>query len=440
MKYLFLIIISIIAFSQTSLFAQNNTVTRDSNMLISSRSNNLLKAQDERVSVDVPIPSDKALRYYRSGNVLWVINKIWGLLLIPVFFLFTGFSAKIRNWSQKLGRKWFFVIGLYFIIFTVIYFIIDFPLSYYQNFLREHAYDLSSQTFWNWFGDSLKSLMVIIIGGFCFLWIPYLLIKKSPKRWWLYAGFLMVPFMFFALLIFPIWIDPLFIDFGSMKNKDLESKIIALAEKTGIEGSRVFEVNKSSDTKTTNAWVTGFLGTKRIVLYDNLIAQLNEKELLFIMGHEMGHYLLSHDVKFISFFAVLAMIILYAVYRTAGGLINKFKVSFGFDQLSDVASLPLILLLVNIFLILITPIAYSFSRYQEHEADRFGLEITQTNHAAATAFVKFQEDNLINPRPGFLYILWRCTHPTIGDRIEFCNTYHPWQEGKSLKYESYFEK
>ena len=246
--------------------------------------------------------------------------------------------------------------------------------------------------------------------------------------------------MFFVLLILPIWIDPLFIDFGSVKNKDLESKIIAMAEKTGIEGSRVFEISKSYDTKSTNARVTGFLGTKRIVLSDNLIAQLNEKELLFIMGHEMGHYLLSHDVKFISFCAVLAMIIFYAVYRTAGGLLNKFKVRFGFDQLSDIASLPLILLLVNIFLILITPIAYSYSRYQEHEADRFGLEITQTNNAAATAFVKFQEDDLVNPRPGVLYILWRCTHPTIGDRIEFCNSYHPWQEGQPLKYESYFEK
>jgi len=97
MKYVFLIIISTIAFSQTSLFAQNNTVTRDSNMLVSSQSNNPLKEQDERVSVSVPIPNDKALRYYRSGNVLWIINKICGLL-IPAFFLLTGFSAKIRNW------------------------------------------------------------------------------------------------------------------------------------------------------------------------------------------------------------------------------------------------------------------------------------------------------------------------------------------------------
>ncbi|MDQ3013618.1 MAG: M48 family metalloprotease, partial [Acidobacteriota bacterium] len=243
--------------------------------------------------VAVPTPTEKAMSYYRGGIALWVFNTLWGFL-IPILFLFTGFSARIRDWSQRLGRKWFFVIGIYFAIFTIINFAINLPLDYYQGFVREQAYGLSDQAFGKWFGDQFKGLAVGIVVGFLFLWVPYLLLKKSPRRWWLYTGLLMIPFLFFAIMIQPVFIDPLFNDFGPMKNKALEAKILALAERAGIEGSRVYEVNKSADTKHLNAYVTGFGGTKRIVMWDTLLNQMNEREVLSVMGHEMGHYVLGH--------------------------------------------------------------------------------------------------------------------------------------------------
>jgi STE24 endopeptidase len=389
--------------------------------------------------VAVPEPSEKAVKYYNSGNILWFVDLFWGLL-IPVLFLFTGFSAKIRNWAQKIGKKWFFVIGIYLIIFTILTFIINLPLGYYEEFLRQHAYGLSNQTFGKWFGDSLKSLIVGLVVGFLFLWIPYILLKKSPKRWWLYVSILAVPFLFLSIIISPIWIDPLFNDFGPMKDKALEGKILALADKAGIEGSRVFEVNKSVDTKAVNAYVTGFMETKRIVLWDNIIAKLNERELLFVMGHEMGHYVLGHVWKTILFLSGLILVTLYAAYRVAGGIINKFKDRFGFDRLSDIASLPLIMLLTGVFMFVVTPIIMAYSRNHELEADRFGLEITKDNHYAATAFVKLQQENLGNPRPGVLYKLWRSSHPPLGERIDFCNSYRPWESGQPLEYEKHLKK
>jgi Zn-dependent protease with chaperone function len=389
--------------------------------------------------VPVPIPSEKAMDYYNSGNVLWVVDTLWGIL-IPALFLFTGFSATIRNWAQKIGKKWFFVIGIYFILFSIITFVVGLPLSYYEEFVRQHAYDLSNQTFGKWLGDSLKSLMVGTILGFVFLWIPYLLLKKSPRRWWLYVSILAIPFLFVILLISPIWIDPLFNDFGPMKDKVLEAKILALAERAGIEGSRVFEVNKSVDTKKLNAYVTGFTNTKRIVLWDNIIEKMNEKELLFVLGHEMGHYVLGHIWKLILFFSLLTLVTLYVANRTAGSIITRFKQRFGFDQLSDIASLPLIILLVNVFAFIIAPIANGFGRSLEHQSDQFGLEITRDNHNAANAFVKLQAENLSNPRPGLLYKLWRADHPVLGDRIDFCNEYKPWETGQPMEYEHLFVK
>ena len=395
-------------------------------------------AQSSTAPVPVPEPSEKALSYYRGGILLWVVNILWGLL-IPALFLFTGFSARIRDWATRIGRWWFFVICVYIAIFLIINFAIDLPLSYYQDFVRQHAYGLSNQTFGKWFGDEITGLLITVVVGFQFLWVPYLLIKKSPRRWWLYTGLLAIPFLILSILVTPILIEPLFNKFGPMKNKELEVKILQLAERAGIEGGRVYEVAKSEDTKTLNAYVTGFGATKRIVLWDTTIAKLDENELLFVMGHEMGHYVLGHVWKTILFLSLLIIVTLYAVHRTAGPLINKYHRRFGFTELSDIASLPLIILLLSAYFLIVGPIALAFSRHNEREADRFGLEITQNNRAAATAFVKLQQENLAVPRPNVLVKLWQASHPTLGDRIDFANDYRPWERGEPLLYGHLFK-
>lgn len=387
--------------------------------------------------VPVPVPTEQAMRYYRSGNVLWVVNAAWGLL-IPALFLLTGFSARIRSWARALGRKWFFVICIYVIAYLLLNFIIDLPLQYYQGFVRQHAYGLSNQVFGKWLSDAVKALLVGLIGGVLFLWVPYLVLKLSPRRWWLYTGLLAIPFVFFTMLIGPVWISPLFNDFGPMRDQALETKILALADRAGIEGGRVFEVNKSVDTERVNAYVTGFLGTKRIVLWDTIIAKLDQDELLFVMAHEMGHYVLGHVVKGVLFYSALFMGTLFLVHLSADALIRRFQGRFGFTALSDIASLPLLILLINVFSLVLAPVVNGFSRWMEHEADRFSLEITRDNHGGAMAFVKLQQENLGNPRPGLLYKLWRSSHPTLADRIEFCNTYRPWASGDPLKYSGHF--
>lgn len=393
----------------------------------------------EDAPVAVPPPSAKALRYYRSGNILWLVNAAWGLL-IPASFLFTGLSARIRDWAHRLGRRWFFVVGIYVLLFTLANFLIDLPLGYYEGFVRQHAYGLSTQTLEKWFGDSLKELGVGLVVAFLFAWIPYWQLRKSPRRWWLYTSALAVPFMVLAMLVSPIWIDPLFNRYGPMKDIALEARILALAERAGIEGSRVYEVDKSVDTTAVNAYVTGIGGTKRIVLWDTIIAKLNEKELLFVVAHEMGHYVLGHIWYGIVLGSLAVLVTLYAAHRLAGMLIARYRARWGFDRLSDVASVPLILLLMSAFSLLLSPAVMGFSRYQEHQADRFGLEITRANHSAAAGFIKLQEENLSVPRPGWLYTFWRASHPPIGERIDFCNEYRPWLTGQPLRYGRYFRQ
>ena len=396
-------------------------------------------AISEAMPVAVPPATPEALRYYTSGNWLWVLDQVVGIVLLAVI-LFSGASARLRTWAQLIGRKWFFTIAVYFALFSVVTFIITLPLGYYVEFVRQHEYGLSNQTLQKWWTDSLTALAVSCVAGAVFLWVPYLLLRKSPRRWWLYTAAATIPFIVVANLVAPIWIAPLFNKFEPMRDKALEARILALADRAGIEGSRVFEVNKSVDTKTLNAYVAGVWQTKRIVLWDTIIARLDERELLFVMGHEMGHYVLAHVWQLVALTSLFVLVLLYAAYKTMGAIVARWGGRFGFSDIADVASLPLLLLVTSVFSLAIAPAQLALTRHLEHEADRFGLEITQTNHSAGTAFVKLQQEALANPWPGPLFKLWRASHPPLGERIVFSNDYHPWREGAPMRYADKFKK
>lgn len=408
---------------------------------ISSASSSLFSAQDlaiESASVPVPEPSAKAVQHYRTGNVCWFAWRVWQIAL-PAIFLFSGFSARLRDFSRRVGRNWYFTLCLYFAVVAVANYCLEFPLIYYTGFVRPHSYGLSDQLFSKWFADTLKELAIMLVGGVTLLWVPYWAFKKFSRRWWLLGGLAAIPFYCFVQMISPVVIDPMFNDFTPVKNKVLEAKILALAERAGIHGSRVYEVNKSVDTKTVNAYVTGFMGTKRIVLWDTILAKLDDRELMFVMGHEMGHFVLGHVVKGIAVLSVLTVAGFYGVHRISTIFLRRWSSCFGFDQLSDIASLPLIFLLLNLFSLVLTPIGFACSRHMEHEADRFGLELTHYNHSAATGFTRLLDEDLSVPWPGIFFTIWRGTHPSIGERIEFFNHYKPWEHGQPSKYEQYFK-
>ena len=383
--------------------------------------------------VAVPEPDAKALAYYRSGNVLWWVGQAFGVAF-PLVLLATGFSARMRSRAERIGRHWVPAVALYAVFYRVLDWLAARPLGYYGGYVRPHAYGLSNQTLAKWLRDGSIDLAVSTLVGVVLAVGLYAWIRRAPRRWWLGATACLVPFLLIVFLIQPLWIAPLYNDFGPMKDQALEAKILGLAARSGIEGGRVFEVAKSVDTNAVNAYVTGFLASKRIVLWDTLLARLEEPEVLFVMGHEMGHYVLHHVLLGIGFYTLLAGLGLYAIHRLAPLAISRWRGQLGFARLDDVASLPLLLLLLQLGSFAILPAALGFSRWMEHEADRFALELTQDNRAAALAFVKLQQSNLSHPRPGPLFVWWRGSHPPLGARIDFANAYRPWERGEPLRY------
>ena len=393
-----------------------------------------LFAAEPRVAV--PAPTAKALQYYRSGGVLWTIFVVWGFF-VPLLFLFTTLARRMRDFAWRVGRRWFFALLIFSTLYLLCSFVLDLPLMFYAGFVRQHAYGLSNQTAVKWWSDSLKELAVNLAVVPAVAWVPLLLIRKSPRWWWLWSSILTVPLIAVAILVTPVFFDPLFNDFHRMNDRALEAKILALADRAGIEGSRVFEVDKSVDTNTVNAYVTGFASTKRIVLWDTTLRKLNEREILAVLGHEMGHFVLGHVSQFIVFGGLSALLTLWFVDRAGQRILGRYNGRLGISELDDLAAIPLFIFLMTLASFVLTPALLAVSRHNEHEADRFGLEVTRDNYAAATSFVKLQYDNLSVPYPGPFYRFFRASHPSLGERIEFSNDYRPWDEGKPLRYAKY---
>lgn len=387
----------------------------------------------ERGPVPVPEPTEKALRYYRSGMWLWGAETLL-YLLIPALILFSGISARIWSAARRVARPWLLATGLFAILYFTLDWLLTLPFSYYAGFVRPHAYDLSNQSFGQWFGDSVKTLLFTFPMAAVLVPILYTFLRRSRTRWWAYAALVAALTVAFIQVVYPVWVAPAFDDFGPMQDKALEQDILALADRAGIEAERVFEVNKSEDTEIVNAYVTGLLGTRRIVLWDTAIRKLDHDQILFVMGHEMGHYVLKHLWYSVAWAALTLTLLLYLAHRTMGALVRRFHDRFGFDDVAMVPSLPLVLLIVGAFGFALQPLNMAFSRWQEHESDRFALEITRDNHAGASSFAVVQQTNLGNPDPGLVYRVFRAGHPVLKDRIEFCNSYRPWERGEPLKY------
>jgi STE24 endopeptidase len=392
------------------------------------------QSSDTTAIVAVPEPSPLAVRYHRTSHLVWAGATALELL-VPAALLVSGFSARLRRLADRAARgRWFLTVAMYGAAFVLIESLIFFPFAWYVGFVRRHEYGLSTESLGQWLADGAKATAIgaAVIG--LLLWIPYRILRASPRRWWLWTGLLAAPFTVLAMIVVPVWVAPLFDRYGPMRDQALEQRIHALAARAGIADSRIYEVSKSDETRQVNAYVTGFGGTKRIVLWDTLVDRMRADEVLFVMGHEMGHFVLRHTLTAILVVTGLSLLSLYLVYRVAGWMLARFGRRFGFDRLDDVASLPLFQLVGGVVVLLASPAPLALSRWQEHEADRFGLEITQNNPAAARAFVRLHDENLAVPRTGPLFKLWRGSHPDLADRIDFANRYRPWARGERLRY------
>jgi Zn-dependent protease with chaperone function len=372
-------------------------------------------------------------RKYASTRVaLAFVGPVYGLLA-GLLILFSGLAARMRDIAHAFGRHRYVRVLVFLALYMAVDFVLSFPLLWFGKFALEHQYALSNQTFGKWLLDELKdrALSLGFLGVVPVVALAYTGIAKSPRRWWLWLSAGTLPVLVVGALIQPLVFDPAFNTFTPLRDRALAAKIMALAERAGIPGRNVYEVDKSAQTKKFNAYVNGFGASQRIVLWDTTLRGMKEDEILTVMGHEMGHYVLGHMWKGIAFTVVLAFALFGFSFLAMRAAVARFGGRWGFHELHDVASMPLLALTVGIASFVAQPLSNGFSRTIEHEADIFGLEITRTNDAAARAFIKLASQNRSDPEPSRAVKLLLYTHPPLVERVEFATRYHPWTGGRA---------
>jgi STE24 endopeptidase len=383
------------------------------------------KPDDKRFEVRI---TDEMRRHTRIRDVLYLVGNAWSFGAL-VLVLVTGLSRRMRDAALRVTRKPFLVAMLYIALFTIAMAILELPLAYYSGFVVPHQFALSHQSLGAWFGDMLKGLGVNLVIGTIVGALALLVIRKV-RRWWIVLWLCSMPLVLTVATLAPIVIDPIFNKYEPLKDQILKQKLLDLASRAGIEGSRVYQVDMSKQTNTVNAYVTGIGPTNRIVLWDTLLAKMTHDEILAVMGHEMGHYVMKHVWKTLAFLLALSVVVFYGIYRSYEPGLRRWGKRWGVTEPGDPASVPWLLLVGGTMAFLLSPVISGYSRINEHNADVFGLELTHLNEPFATAFVKMAEDSKRDPKPHPLIKYWGYTHPPISERIPFALQYRPWERGE----------
>jgi Zn-dependent protease with chaperone function len=353
-------------------------------------------------------------------------------VLIAFLLLATGLSAAFQRVAERIAKRRYFQVLAYLVQFAAVTWILGLPLEWYGGYALEHRFGLSTQSLGAWFGDSAKGLgMGVFLLGVCpVAWLVYRALRSQPRRWWLRLALGTVPFMMLYMLVEPVLVEPAFNKFRPLQNAELRGRILDLAARAQIPGRKVLEVDRSKQTRQLNAYVSGFGASQRIVLWDTTLRSMREDEILFVMAHEMGHYKLGHAWKLVLFYGVLG----FGVFWLVGGIVNRLAARhgprWGIHEVGDLASMPLLLAAIAVVAFLAQPVTNSFSRWMEHEADVFGLEVTHANDAGARAFIKLAEQNKSDPEPSPFMEAWLYTHPPLVERVRFTMDYRPWEEGR----------
>ena len=281
----------------------------------------------------------------------------------------------------------------------------------------------------------MKAVIVVLVA-----WIPYWLLARSPHRWWLWSAVSLLPIVALLFVLQPLWIDPMFHTYKPLDDPRLRQMIATLAARGGLGDVPIVQSDGDGTDSCGVACVTGLGPSRRIVISDTAAAHYSEREIASIVGHEMKHYIEDDNVKAFVIASLLLLAGFWLTHRLGGVMVARWSRRFGIADLADPASVPLLVLCLTIVYVIADPVFLAYARHVEFEADRFGLEITKDNEAAATTLVKDAQLAPIVPNPGWFATVFRENHPSIAQRIEFANTYHPWLEGRPLVYGARFAK
>jgi Zn-dependent protease with chaperone function len=383
----------------------------------------------------------KAVAYSRAGYTLYFVSYILGGIFL-FLILRLGWAAKFRDIAESFTDKkwlqgWVFV-PLLFLTIDVL----DLPVRLYWHGLSLH-YQQSVQGWGSWFWDWTKGEFLNTGFGIVLALILFAVMRRSPRRWWLFFWFPAVLILLGLIVITPLVIDPLFNKYEplSKEHPELVASIEKLTAHAGvpIPPENIFLMLASQKTNAINAYVTGLGASKRVVIWDTTIQKTSNDETLFIVGHELGHYVLGHVWHGFLLGAVGLLLALYFLFRALHWTMDRWAQDWKLYGQEDWASLAVLLLLLQVLLFVSSPVLSGINRMQEHAADVYGLEaihglIPNSEEVAAHAFQVLGEMDLADPNPPPFITFWLYSHPPLAERLVFAHSYDPWSKGEPPKY------
>jgi STE24 endopeptidase len=395
-------------------------------------------------TTEYKLPPDKlakATALYKLRGKLRIFETVYSLLVL-LAILALGVSARYRDWAERVSSKRFVQALVFIPLLMLTITVLGLPLDAYQQSISRQ-YGLSVQGWGSWFGDVIIGTLISLVIFTLLIWLFNFIIRKSTRRWWFYSWLIAMPVTVFLIFIAPVVFDPLFNDFHQLEatNPQLVQEIEKVTARAGVDipRNRMFLMDASKKVTTLNAYVTGIGPSKRIVIWDTTIKNASTAETLFVVGHEMGHYVLNHVVIGIAATAVGLFIGFYLLYVISNWAFLRFQQRWKLRELGDWAAVPMLLLIFSIMGALAQPIGGGFSRQLEHNADIYGLEVTHginanSQESAAHAFQVLGELSLSYPYPSDFLVFWYADHPPIRDRVPFAHSYDPWSKGEPPKY------
>ncbi|MFZ9394944.1 MAG: M48 family metallopeptidase [Erythrobacter sp.] len=356
----------------------------------------------------------KSDAYFEGGY--WLI--LWGTLVAvaaDLLLLQLRLSSRFRDIGERVFKRRFGIAWLTALLYTLAGALITLPWSIYTGFFREKQYDLLDQTFGPWLSEQAIGLAVALAMAPLLYAVVYLVIARAPRSWWVWGTGVVGVFAFVGVMIAPVFISPLFNTYTELEEGPLRDKIVAIAAQNDIPAEHIYVFDQSKQHKRVSANVSGFGPTIRISLNDNLLERTSEAEILAVLGHEMGHYRLNHAPKRVIGMLLIVGLALFLASRIAPWLIARHGQRWGVRDLADPASLPVLGIVLSVFLMLATPAFNNLTRYQENEADAFGLDAAREPDGFARAAMRLSEYRKIEP--GALEEFLFYTHPSGENRV-----------------------
>jgi STE24 endopeptidase len=407
------LLFTVFAFGQTSVpFAP--PVPPPANQAAVKQAFDVEAAVDAYLAKMPPAQRARSDAYFEGGY--WLV--MWDFLsTVVVMWLLLHFrwSARMRNLAERITRFQPLRTAIYWIQFMVLASVLSFPLTVYESYFREHQYGLLNQTFGPWVGDQAKMLAVGVVLGAILIVLLFGLVRRLGANWWVWGSILVVVFSAFVNLIAPVYVFPLFNKYTKLEDPRIKDPILNMARANGIPATEVYEFDASRQSNRVSANVSGFAGTQRISLNDNLLKRCTLPEIETTMGHEMGHYVLNHAYKGLVMIGVVVVIGFAFLNWGISFALTRWGAQWDVRGIGDVAVLPLAVIVFSCYFFLMAPVTNTITRTMEYEADMYGLNAAQQPDGEANVDLMLGEYRKLDPGPVEEFVFF--DHPSGRTRI-----------------------